>query len=69
MVSVHIQMIRKQLKSSSEGKIVLITGGSSEIGADSARHLAKLGAKVTTVGINEQKLNKVTEEIKSAGCN
>lgn len=35
------------------------------IGADAARHLAKLGGKVAIVGRNEQRLNQVLELIKS----
>lgn len=50
------------------GKVVLITGASSGIGADAARHLAKLGAKVAIVGRNEKRLKEVTEEIIKAGC-
>lgn len=50
-----------------EEKIVLITGGSSGIGAAAARHLSKLGAKVAIVGRNEKRLNDVAEEIKNAG--
>lgn len=49
------------------GKVIIITGASSGIGADAARHLAKLGAKVSIIGRNEQRLNKVAEKIKSAG--
>lgn len=48
-------------------KVVLITGGSSGIGADAARHLSSLGAKVAIVGRNENRLNDVAEQIKSAG--
>ncbi|XP_055325884.1 uncharacterized oxidoreductase TM_0325-like [Sitodiplosis mosellana] len=49
------------------GKVVIVTGASSGIGADAARHLAKLGAKVSIVGRNEKRLNQVAEQIKSAG--
>lgn len=49
------------------GKVVLITGASSGIGADAARHLAKLGAKVAIVGRNEKRLNEVREQIIKAG--
>lgn len=48
-------------------KVVLVTGASSGIGADAARHLAKLGAKVAIVGRNEKRLNTVAEEIKNLG--
>lgn len=49
------------------GKVVLITGASSGIGADAARHLAKLGAKVSIVGRNEKRLKEVAEQIIKAG--
>lgn len=39
-----------------EGKVVLITGGSSGIGADAAIYLSKLGATVAIVGRNAEKL-------------
>lgn len=50
-----------------DGKVVLITGGGSGIGADAARHLAKLGAKVAIVGRNENALKEVSEQIKQSG--
>lgn len=49
-------------------KVVIITGGSSGIGADAARHLAKLGAKVSIVGRNANRLKQVAEQIIKAGC-
>lgn len=48
-------------------KVVLVTGASSGIGADAARHLAKLGAKVSMVGRNEKRLNEVADQIIRAG--
>lgn len=50
-----------------EGKVIIVTGASSGIGADAAKHLAKLGGKVSLVGRNEKLLNKVAEEIKKFG--
>lgn len=49
------------------GKVVLITGASSGIGADAARHFAKLGAQVVIVGRNASRLNAVADEILKAG--
>lgn len=46
------------------GKVFLITGASSGIGADAARHLAKLGAKLSIVDKNGDRLHDVAEEIK-----
>ncbi|XP_055325833.1 uncharacterized oxidoreductase TM_0325-like [Sitodiplosis mosellana] len=50
-----------------EGKVVIVTGGSSGIGAGAAIHLAKLGAKVAIVGRNEKGLAEVAEQIKNSG--
>lgn len=50
-----------------DGKVILITGASSGIGADAAIHLAKKGGSISLVGRNEQRLNEVSERIKSAG--
>lgn len=35
------------------GKVVIVTGASSGIGADAAVHFSKLGAKVVITGRNE----------------
>lgn len=50
-----------------KGKVVLITGASSGIGAGSARHFASLGANVAIVARTEKTLNEVAEEIKKSG--
>lgn len=51
-----------------DGKVVLITGGSSGIGADAAKHLSSLGANVAIVGRNEKRLSEVADQIIEAGC-
>lgn len=48
------------------GKVILITGGSSGIGADAARYLSKLGAKVSIVGRSEKRLNEVAQQIRKS---
>ncbi|XP_037043479.1 3-oxoacyl-[acyl-carrier-protein] reductase FabG-like [Bradysia coprophila] len=48
-------------------KVIIVTGASSGIGADAAKHLAKLGGKVCLVGRNEKLLKNVAEEIKTSG--
>lgn len=44
------------------GKVALITGSSSGIGAATAIEFAKLGAQVVVTGRNQQKIKKVIEE-------
>ncbi|XP_011692393.1 PREDICTED: dehydrogenase/reductase SDR family member 4-like [Wasmannia auropunctata] len=44
------------------GKVVLITGASSGIGAATAIHLANLGAKLSITGRNKENLDKVAEQ-------
>jgi NAD(P)-dependent dehydrogenase (short-subunit alcohol dehydrogenase family) len=50
-----------------DGKVALITGGGSGIGAASARHMAKLGAAVTLAGIPPAGIEAVAAEIEAAG--
>jgi short-subunit dehydrogenase len=49
------------------GKIVLITGASSGIGAETAKQFAALGAKVLLIGRNEERLREVAKQIKNIG--
>lgn len=49
------------------GKIVLITGAGSGIGAGAACHLADLGAKVAIVDRNEKRLLEIAEKIEKSG--
>ncbi|XP_050463228.1 3-oxoacyl-[acyl-carrier-protein] reductase FabG-like [Cataglyphis hispanica] len=44
------------------GKVVLITGASSGIGAATAVHLSQLGASLSISGRNKDNLNKVAEQ-------
>lgn len=46
-----------------EDKVVLITGGSGEIGKAAAELFLKEGAKVSIVGTNEEKLAKVKKDL------
>ena len=50
-----------------DGKVYMVTGGSSGIGAATAKLLAQRGAKVTLVSRGEDELQAVAEQIKSDG--
>lgn len=49
-------------------KVALITGGSSGIGAETARVFAKLGAKVAIFARGQEKMDQVATELKSLGA-
>ncbi len=50
-----------------QGKIVLITGGGTGIGAEVARHLAAKGASVAVAGRRKEKLDEIVGQIAGAG--
>jgi short-subunit dehydrogenase len=56
---VHLEQVMAMLK----GKIVLITGASSGIGAETARRLARKGAVPVLTGRNAGRLEQVVKEI------
>ena len=49
-----------------EGKVALVTGGGSGLGAEDCRVLAREGAKVLVCDINDEAARKVAEEIGDA---
>jgi len=51
-----------------KGKVVIITGASSGIGAATAVVFAEQGSKLTVVGRNEANLNKVVQDCITAGA-
>lgn len=50
-----------------QGKVALVTGAGSGIGAASARLLAERGVRVTLVGRTAEELEEVAQEIRDAG--
>ncbi|HSB16901.1 MAG TPA: SDR family oxidoreductase [Bryobacteraceae bacterium] len=50
-----------------EGKVVVITGASSGLGESTARHLAKLGAKVVLGARRKDRLDAIVKDIQAAG--
>jgi NADP-dependent 3-hydroxy acid dehydrogenase YdfG len=50
-----------------ENKVVVITGASSGLGEEMARHLAKLGAKVVLGARREDNLKEIASDIQAAG--
>ncbi|MET1025765.1 MAG: SDR family NAD(P)-dependent oxidoreductase, partial [Dongiaceae bacterium] len=50
-----------------QGKVVLITGGGTGLGAETARHLASKGALVAVAGRRKGKLDEVVGQIAEAG--
>ena len=49
-------------------KVALITGGSSGIGAETARVFAKHGAKVAIFARGQEKMDRVAAELKALGA-
>lgn len=50
-----------------EGRVALITGAGSGIGAETARSMATEGAKIAVTGIPAEGVEIVTAELKAAG--
>jgi NADP-dependent 3-hydroxy acid dehydrogenase YdfG len=51
-----------------QGKVVLITGGGTGLGAETARHLALQGAVLAVAGRRKDKLDEVVGQITAAGA-
>jgi len=50
-----------------QGKVVIVTGASTGMGANHAKHFAKLGALVTLTGLELEALEKVTADCRGLG--
>jgi NADP-dependent 3-hydroxy acid dehydrogenase YdfG len=50
-----------------QGKVVLITGGGTGLGAETARHLASKGAVVAVAGRRKDKLDDVVKQVAGKG--
>lgn len=59
--------IDRSLRGHVEGKVIVVTGGSSGIGRATALMMAKAGARVAIVARKRQKLAETVEEIRSEG--
>jgi short-subunit dehydrogenase len=57
----------RTLDDAADGRIVLITGGSSGIGEAAAKKIAKAGGEVVLVARTPENLEKVADEIRSDG--
>jgi NAD(P)-dependent dehydrogenase (short-subunit alcohol dehydrogenase family) len=51
-----------------QGQAAIVTGGASGLGEATARELARLGAKVAVLDVNEELANKVAAEIGGVAC-
>lgn len=51
-----------------QGQAALVTGGASGLGEATARELARLGAKVAVLDVNEELAGKVAREIGGVAC-
>jgi NAD(P)-dependent dehydrogenase (short-subunit alcohol dehydrogenase family) len=51
-----------------QGQAALVTGGASGLGEATARELARLGAKVAVLDVNEELAGKVARDIGGAAC-
>lgn len=63
----HLNPRNAVLKMSFSSKVVIVTGGSSGIGASTAISFAKEGADVAIVGRNENRLKQIAEKISRIG--
>lgn len=60
-------MLDNEKQSEFEGKIVVVTGGTSGVGKSAVLLFAEEGAKVIFTGTNEEKAQEVIAEVKKAG--
>jgi NADP-dependent 3-hydroxy acid dehydrogenase YdfG len=58
---------RNEMSNGIQGKVVVITGASSGLGEATARHLAKLGAKVVLGARRQERMDVIVQDIKAIG--
>ena len=58
-------MLELPLKTDFTGKVVVVTGAGGVLCGDMARAFAQAGAKVAALDLNEDKVKKLAEELKS----
>src|SRR5215210_1550170 len=62
-------MEHMMMNTTMDGRVCLITGGTSGIGKSTAQSLAGIGATVVIVGRNASKTSQVVEEIRASSGN
>jgi NAD(P)-dependent dehydrogenase (short-subunit alcohol dehydrogenase family) len=67
--SAQLQEEKPYMQHQLQNKNIIVTGGSTGIGLESARGLADMGASVWIVGRNESKLKMAVEDIKQSTGN
>lgn len=62
-VSRWVEEVDQHMTDALDGKVVIITGASSGIGEETARHLARLGCRLTLASRTEDRLRTVADAL------